>query len=93
MKALDDTHQSYDALGYPLFIAGGADSWCLACNNAPRKIALNVFVSYWMMQRAQPQLCNALHYGQKLFEQWIVDQYCKIEMGQLNYIHRNQTKL
>ena len=40
-----------------------------------------------MMQQAQPQQCNALHYGQRLFERWIVDQYCKIEMGQLHYIH------
>ena len=46
-----------------------------------------------MMQQAQPQLCNALHYGQKLYKQWIVDQYCKTEMGWLCYIHRNQTKL
>ena len=46
-----------------------------------------------MMKRVQPQLCNALHYGQKLFEQWIVDQYCKIEMGWLCSNHRNQTKL
>ena len=41
----------------------------------------------------QPQLCNALHYGQILFEQWIVDQYYKIEMGRLCYICQNQTKL
>ena len=44
------------------------------------------------MQQAQPQLSNALHYGQRLFEKWIVDQYCKIEMG-LCYIHQNQMKL
>ena len=30
---------------------------------------------------------------QKLFEQWIVDQYCKIELGWLHYICQNQTKL
>ena len=41
----------------------------------------------------KPQLCNVFHYGQKLFEQWIVDQYCKIEMGQLCYIQQTQTKL
>ena len=93
LKTLDDTNHSYDALGYPLFIAGGADSWCLDYSNAPKKTTLNAFVSYWMMQQAQPQLCNALHYGQKLFEQWIVHQYCKIEMGQLCYIRQNQTKL
>ena len=86
-------HHSYDALGYPLFIAGGADSWCLDYSNAPKKTTLNAFVSYWMMQQAQPQLCNPLHYGQKLFEQWIVHQYCKIEMGQLCYIRQNQTKM
>ena len=80
LKTLD-THHSYNALGYPLFIAGGANSWCLDYSNAIKKTTLNAFVSYWMMQQAQPQLCNALHCGQKVFEQWIVDQYCKIEMG------------
>ena len=69
----------------------GADSWCFGYNNAPK--TLNVFVSYWLMQQAQPQLCNALHYGQKWFEQRIVDQYCKIEMEWLHYICQNQTKL
>ena len=82
LKTLDDTHCSYYALGYPLFISGGADSWCLDYNNKK----LNAFMSYWMMQQVQPRLCNALHYEQKLFEQWIVDQYCKIEMGWLHYI-------
>ena len=86
LKTLDDTHCSYDALGYSLFIAGGADSWCLAYSNAP-KTTLNAFASYWMMKRVQPQLYNALHFGQKLSEQWIVDQYSKIEMGRLHYIH------
>ena len=80
LKTLDDTHCSYNTLGYPLFIASGADSWCLEYSNAPKKTTINAFVSYWMMKRVQPQLCNALHYGQKVFEQWIVDQCCKIEM-------------
>ena len=93
LKTLDDTHHSYNALGYPLFIAGGAGSWCLDYSNAPKVTTLNAFVSYWMMQLVQPQLCNAFHYGQKLFEQWIVDQYCKIEMGQICYIQQTQTKL
>ena len=93
LKTLDDTHCFNNALGYTLFIAGGADSWCLDYSNAPKKTTLNAFVSYWMMKQVQPQLCNALHFGQKLFEQWIVDQYCKIEMGQLCYICQNQTKL
>ena len=63
LRTLDDTHRSYDALGYPLFIPGGADSWCLDYSSAPKKTTLNAFVSYWMMKRAQPQLCNALHFG------------------------------
>ena len=50
LKTLDDTHHSDDALGYPLFIAGCADSWCLDYRNAPKKTTLNAFVSYWMMQ-------------------------------------------
>ena len=50
LKTLDDTYHSYNALGYPLFIAGGADSWCLDYSNALKKTTLNAFVSYWMMQ-------------------------------------------
>ena len=50
LKTLDDTHHSYNALGYPLFIAGGAGSWCLDYSNAPKMTTLNAFVSYWMMQ-------------------------------------------
>ena len=73
LKTLDDTNHSYDALGYPLSIPGGADLWCLDYSSAPKKTTLNTFVSYWMMKQAQPQLCNALHFEQKLFEQWIVD--------------------
>ena len=34
LKTLDDTLHSYDFLGYPFFIAGGADSWCLNYSNA-----------------------------------------------------------
>ena len=64
LKTLDDTHHSYDALGYPFFIPGGADSWCLDYSSAPKKMTLNAFVSYWMMKQAQPQLCNALRFGQ-----------------------------
>ena len=36
LKTLDDTC-SYDALGYPLFIAGGADSWCLDYSKCSKK--------------------------------------------------------
>ena len=35
LKTLDDTHHSFNALGYHLFIAGGADLWCLEYSNAP----------------------------------------------------------
>ena len=38
LKTLDDTHHSYDALGHPLFIVVGADSWCRDYSNAPKNI-------------------------------------------------------
>ena len=46
LKTLDDTHCSDNALGYPLFIAGGVDSWCLDYSNAPKKTTLNAFANY-----------------------------------------------
>ena len=50
LKTLHDTHHSYNDLGYPLFIAGGAGSWCLDYSNVPKMTTLNAFVCYWMMQ-------------------------------------------
>ncbi len=34
-----------------------------------------------------------LHYGGKLFQQWCVDQYAKVEFNRLNYFRMNQKKI
>jgi len=36
---------------------------------------------------------NVLHHGNKLFQQWLVDQICKIESTQLRFIKNNQKHL
>ena len=72
LKTLDDTHHSYDAPGYPLFIAGGADSWCLDYSNAPKKTTLNAFVSYWIMKQVQPQLCNAISTAKLRWDSYVI---------------------
>jgi hypothetical protein len=33
------------------------------------------------------------HYGRKLFQQWVVDQYARIEWDRLTYIQLNQNKI
>ena len=36
---------------------------------------------------------NVLHYGGKLFQQWIVDQFAKIDQCRLNFFRDNQTTI
>jgi len=36
---------------------------------------------------------NVLHAGNKLFQQWIVDQFAKVESQRMRFIKGNQQKL
>ena len=89
-----DTHRSYDPLAYPLFFPYGTDGWhlCLYSNNNEykRTITLSQYVRYHIMTRYNR---NLLHDGRKLYQQWIIDQYAKVESNCLQYILLNQNNL
>jgi hypothetical protein len=54
------------------------------------KVTLLQFYSYHLACRAQ---FSPLHYGGKLFQQYIVDAYVKTEASRLDYIQKNQKAL
>jgi len=77
-KVFDDTHQSYDPLAYPLFYPFGNDGWHINL-----KCMLNEYIAHRMAPRAN--VFNVHHHGNRLYQQWLVDQFCKMEMAQMKW--------
>ncbi|XP_067120500.1 uncharacterized protein, partial [Centruroides vittatus] len=93
------THRSYDALQYSLLFCYGEDGYCV---NIPqvdpvsklpvtKTVSASDFYAYRIMVRENSQ--NRILYYKKLFNQFLVDMYAKIETERLGYIRRNQTRL
>ena len=80
----DHTHRSYDPLQYPLLFPTGRDGWNLNVTSLSnnKKVTLTAFTSFHLMERNG--IFNPIHFANKLGQQFIVDQYCKIEMDRLS---------
>ena len=87
-------HSSYDALSYPLIFPRGEAGWKIGLryNNdaAKNKLTLRDWCAYYLPKR-DPENISLL--SGRLFQQFIVDQYAKIEEERLLYIRHNQATL
>ena len=84
LKVINDEHKAYDPLAYPMFLPKGTDGWNYEVNHP---VTLNQWLSYMMCKRDN---FNVLHHGNKLFQQWLVDQFCKMENLRMKFIRKNQ---
>ena len=88
-----ECHRSYDPLAYPLLFPYGTNGWhlMLHCSqNCNQKTTLEQYMQYHL---AIQSLTSYLHHGCKLFQQWLTDQYVKIETQQFQFYHNNQKTL
>ena len=78
---------------YPLLFPTGRDGWNINVTSLSnhKKVTLNAFTSFHLMERNG--IFNPIHFANKLGQQFIVGQYCKIEMDRLSWIKRNQKHL
>ena len=93
LVSFPDYHKSYDPLAYPLFFPHGTDGWSpqTKSDKEPfRKVSLSKYLRYYLMKRSDNSF---LHKGNRLFQQFITDQYGKSELQRLRYIESNQKKL
>jgi hypothetical protein len=96
IKILSSTNQNTDPLCYPLFFPSGMYGWNIDMKqkNNKDKVSRAQYVSYQLMTRSEEKNgFNPIHYGKKLFHQFIVDQAVRIESDRMNFIRLNQKKL
>ncbi|CAG8714197.1 27868_t:CDS:2, partial [Dentiscutata erythropus] len=60
-------------------------------NASQKKVTARQYYAYKLHNRQDSS--SLLHYGGRLFQQYVVDNYIKIESERLNYLKFNQDKL
>ncbi|CAG8481212.1 9192_t:CDS:2, partial [Scutellospora calospora] len=84
---------SYDLMQYPLLFPQGDYSWHpkILQNMSQKKVTTRQYYAYKLHFRESSSVL--LFYGSHLFQQYIVDNYVKIESTRLNYFRFGQDKI
>ncbi|KAL7555308.1 hypothetical protein ACHAWF_019019, partial [Thalassiosira exigua] len=86
-----DYHRSYSPLMYPVLLPFGTDGWTLGLRSrgtSQKHVTLPQYVRYHMMTR--PMRINHMHLANKLYQQWIVDQWGIEENKRMEWFKHNQ---
>jgi len=93
LQTISEIHPSYDPLHYVLLFPRGDDGWHvdvpLIGSVKRERVTTMQFYSYRLQIRDGDWLQSA----GRLYQQYIVDQYAKIEQNRLNYLKQNQATL
>jgi len=63
-----------------------------AAGRIARKVTTREYTAYFMHDR-NPPTNNTFTYGKRLYQEWVVDQYSKVEGQRLRWVRLNQTTL
>ena len=79
LQRINEMNPSYDPLHYPLLFPLGDFGWAndLAQVGTHRRVTLKQFYCYRIMERVEEY--STLHRAKKLFHEYLVDNYAKIE--------------
>ncbi|OAD65531.1 hypothetical protein PHYBLDRAFT_64601, partial [Phycomyces blakesleeanus NRRL 1555(-)] len=89
---INEYHRSYDALHYVLLFPHGEDGWTVdASSLSGEHVTVMQWYSNRLMYRRNTQ--HLLHLFGRLFQQYIVDMYAKVEHDRLHFITSNQNRL
>ncbi|XP_067931940.1 uncharacterized protein [Watersipora subatra] len=99
LQRISETHRAYDALQYPLIFWRGDDGYNFQLRQTDirtgepgtRKVSAMDFYASRLMVRDGS--FNYIHRCRKLFLQFAVDMYAKIETERLSFIRHHQTRL
>jgi hypothetical protein len=89
LKVLDP---SIEPMLYPLYYPWGTEGWSINIkDNKGKKVSMAEYVRSKLAIRKE--IFTPYRYGRKLFQQWVVDQYARIESDRLTYVQLNQKKI
>ena len=92
-QRISEVHPSYDLLHYILLFLKGDDGWhvdiSLKGSAKRERVTTMQFYSYKLKIRSE----DWIQHAGRLYQQYIVDQYAKIEQNRLNYLRLNQSSL
>jgi hypothetical protein len=91
LKRISESNGAYDPLQYPCIYVHGGYGFSQDLYHNGHKITVKQFYAYRLMERNHQN--TLLHLSGKLFQQYIVDQYAKVEGDRLLWFRRNQSKL
>ena len=83
LEFIPDYHRSYDPLQYPLIFPDGHDGWHPTCGRT-----LFEHINFMIMDREE--IINPILCGRSIGQQFILDQYCKLELQRLRWVELNQ---
>ncbi|AQL05265.1 hypothetical protein ZEAMMB73_Zm00001d046964 [Zea mays] len=90
-------HGCYDALSYPLFFPKGELGW--HANILKSNVSMDEVEAYRDQYRTRDAndddtgIFNPILHGKRLFQQFAIDSYIKVESSRLDFIRRNQDRL
>ena len=96
LQNISAIHPSYETATYPLLLPDGADGWHIAIPRQSQGIRQRVvtaheYLAYRLFTRSET--FNALHRCGRLFGQWVVDCYIRVEHLTLTRMRFNQAEL
>ncbi|CDF36122.1 unnamed protein product [Chondrus crispus] len=91
------SHRAYDPLSYVLLFPNGRDGWYpelrFSSVQDGRRTKITPMMYYgWHLFERSGEFSTILH-AARLFQQYLVDQFCKVEAERLSYLRHNQTQL
>lgn len=90
LDRVSELHRAYDALQYPLLFPYGTEGYHIYLRRRNgKKVSQMDYYSFHIMIRHDNYLLKA----RRLFQQFLVDSYCKIETERLQFIRREQRSL
>jgi hypothetical protein len=88
IRTLNPLDASVEPMTYPLFYPNGEKGWNFTMKIENQKVTLNKYLHWKLTVRDEEDFpfCP-IKYGGKLFQEWLVDQYLKMDYDRLMY-HR-----
>jgi len=90
VQRISEVHPVYDSAAYPLILPDGCFGWNLAFHSATR-ISCRAFYAFKLFSR--PGETDHLLRAGRLFQEYVIDQYAKVEAQRLNWFRFNQATI